>query len=306
MTKLIRTLFICILVYSITLPIFASYIMTSNDVNHIISQDTLLEDYQIFIPIPITLSPLTTEKKDLFITASYGGLNKKDSRNFFANQNETDTLNQTLNEEIDARTLYSEHKQYPYKLKNSIDSNNEIKPINDLIHNDNVLKIRVQDQYTTIGEFNKHIYLELDTFFLMQAGTYSDIFTLTLYEGKINDTNPTLLNTSQLKVAIQIPKITKISNFEWTQISKKTALYNLDFSIHTNIPGTIIFKKDMGSYHIKKLIMGTKRLKKSKEGFIYHYEAKPKNQSTRLTIQLNKVLSQKMSTPKLEYKIIDD
>ncbi|MDC0036948.1 hypothetical protein OAJ27_01730 [bacterium] len=280
--------------------------MTTNDVMHTVDPEALLEEYQLFIPIPITLSPLTTEKKDLFITASYGGLNKKDSRNFFANQKETDELNQALNEEIDTRTLYSEHNSYSYKLKNAKDTTQEIKSINDLIHQNNILKIRIQDQYTTIGEFNKHIYLELNTFFLMQTGTYTDIFTLTLYEGKVDDLSPLLLNTSQVNVSISIPKITKISDFEWTQISKESALYNLDFSIHTNIPGKIVFKKKIGPYHIKNILLGTKKLKKSKRGFVYHYKANKKSQSARLTLQLNKPISQKTTYPKLRYKLIED
>ncbi len=280
--------------------------MTTDDVMHTVDPKALLEEYQLFIPIPITLSPLTTEKKDLFITASYGGLNKKDSRNFFANQQKTAKLNQTLNEEIDTRTLYSEHNSYSYKLKKSTDTTQEIKAKSDLIHQDNVLKIRIQDQYTSIGEFNKHIYLELDTFFLMQAGTYTDIFTLTLYKGKVDDLNPTLLNTSQVNVSISIPKITKISDFEWTQLSKESALYNLDFSLHANTAGKIVFKKELGPYHIKNILMGTKKLKTSKHGFVYHYQANKKNQPIRLTLQLNKVLSQKTLHPKLGYKVIEN
>ena len=88
MIKIVTTLKVAALLCYLSLPIHASYIMTTDDVMHTVDPETLLTEYQLFIPVPITLSPLTTEKKDLFVTASYGGLNKKDSRNFFANQKE--------------------------------------------------------------------------------------------------------------------------------------------------------------------------------------------------------------------------
>lgn len=288
------------------LPLQATYTLQIDDIVSSTTKKHWVNTDPIIISIPLKIENLIDETKDLYVSASYGGINKKDIRNSFGNTEKNPELEQQVHESHTFRTLRYKKQSIDYRLLNDKKTHfSEIKSSEDILHEDDVIIIKKRDQIWGLGITQETAYINIMPNKLPLPGTYVDVLTFELYDGKYNDLNQALIETNQSKISIKVPKIAHISDMKWTPLNKDKTIFKLTFKTHCNINTSLLIQPRVNGRSIEHLHYQNDVVKKENNRFQINIQANQDLSHHQLFIYLDHALKNE-SKPYIHYTFSDN
>lgn len=280
--KLLILLFILI---TATLQIQGNYRLLVEDASINYDTKNFFSSNELVTPIPITITPLSDSKESLFITFSYGGLQFKDESQYF-DLLPTETNNLIESSSLYFRQLYSQNKTINYQLRKSPKALTQLQPFQRIVDQSSVLTIYQFDRLETLDDINKTVVITIDNTKIHPAGYYTDIFNVNLYSGSITASNPTLINSRQVKVELNIPNMSKVLNTTLKPIPEIDNHYLFSITFISTCSTQLYIAKDMNIFELTSISDGINQLQENKTDYIYTFPFSPKAHTKEFLINM--------------------